>query len=143
MTGATAMRRRLLTALAVSTVAGPALAELPPHVYERARAEATAVVVVRVTSVGAIPNGADRGPCALEGVVTGVERGRAYAVGDALRVDVPCVGPNWRPRPGPFPGYDASVLPYVRDARLWLNDGELALRGFEEAAPAPRLITPR
>lgn len=137
------MRRLLLTALAVSTVAGPALAELPPYVYEQARAGATSVVVVRVVSVGAIPNGADQGPCAFEGVVTGVERGDTPAVGDTLRIDVPCVGPNWEPRPGPFPGYAEIALPYVREAKLWLKDGELVLRGLEEVAPTPRLVTPR
>lgn len=137
------MRRLLLTALAVSIVAGPALAELPPHVYEQARAEATSVVVVRVVSVGPIPNGADQGPCAVEGLVTGVERGDAQAVGDTLRIDVPCVGPNWKPRPGPFPGYDQDILPYVREARLWLKDGRLVLRGLEEVAPTPRVVTPR
>jgi hypothetical protein len=136
------MRRLLLTALAVSAVAGPALAELPPHVYARARAEATSVVVVRVTSVSPIPDGADRGPCAFEGVVTGVERGDAHAVGDTLRIDVPCVGPRWTHRPGPFPGYDEVALPYVHEARLWLNGDRLVLRGLEEVAPRPRLITP-
>ncbi len=137
------MPRLLLAALAVSTVATPALAELPPHVYERARAEATSVVVVRVTSVGGIPNGADQGPCALEGAVTDVERGDAHAVGDTLRIDVPCVSSDWTPRPGPFPGYDETVLPYVDSVRLWLKDGRLVLRGLEEAPPAPRVITPR
>ncbi len=136
------MRRLLLTAVVVSTLAGPAQAELPPHVYARARAEATAVVVMSVTSVSAIPDGADRGPCAFEGVVTGVERGDAHAVGDTLRIDVPCVGPHWTPRPGPFPGYDEIALPYVREARLWLNGDRLALRGLEEIAPRPRLLTP-
>lgn len=136
------MRRLLLTAIAVSTVAGPALAELPPHVYARARAEATSVVVVRVSSVSPIPDGADRGPCAFEGVVTGVERGDAHAVGDTLRIDVPCVGPRWTPRPGPFPGYDQDILPYVREARLWLKGDQLVLQGLEEVTPTPRLVTP-
>lgn len=136
------MRNLLLTALAASAVAGPALAELPPAVYEQARTEATSVVVVRVISVGAIPNGADRGPCALQGVITDIDRGDAYEVGDTLHIDVPCVSSDWTPRPGPFPGYSALPLTLVREARLWLKDGRLVLRGLEEVAPTPRRVAP-
>lgn len=136
------MRGLLLTALAASTVAGPALAELPPYVYERARAEATSVVLVRVTSVGAIPNGADQGPCAFQGVVTDVERGDDHAVGDTLNIDVPCVSADWTPRPGPFPGYPEVSLSMVRGARLWLKNGQLVLRGLEDTLPPAYLVRP-
>ena len=130
------MRRLMLIALAASTVAGPALAELPPYVYEQARDEATAVVVVRVTSVGGLAAGVTEGACALEGVVTTVERGDAHALGDRLKIDVPCVSAEWTPRPGPFPGYSEAPLAKVSEARLWLTNGELVLRGLDDAAAA-------
>ncbi|MFC7380113.1 hypothetical protein [Brevundimonas sp. GCM10030266] len=134
--------RNIILTIAACAVAGPAFADLPPVVYERARAEATEVVVIRVISVGALPDGADQGVCAVEGEVTAVERGDAHKPGQTLRLVVPCVGPGWTPRPGPFPGYDATALPMVRNARLWLKDDQLVLRGLEEVLPEPLIITP-
>lgn len=120
----------LMLATAVVLAAGPAVAELPPHVYQQARDSAGTVVVLRVDNVRRLPPGETQGDCVLTGVVTEVERGTAQQ-GQAVVVPVPCISPAWQPMPGPFPGYRHDVLGRAETVRVFLNRGALVRRGLD------------
>jgi hypothetical protein len=49
-----------------------------------------------------------------------------------LTVDLPCVSPKWTPMPGPFAGYRSDALPYGLTGRLYLRNGNLVLRGYDQ-----------
>lgn len=125
------MRRILLAVLALGVSALPALAlELPPYVYEQARAGARTVVVLRVTEVQAMPEGQAQGSCTLVGEVESVERG-VVALGQEVTVMIPCIGPTWEPMPGPFPGYQQDGLMTAERVRVWMTSGQLVRRGLD------------
>ena len=127
--------RAVLIAGVLAATAAPAWAELPPYVYEQARAEADTVMVITVREVIGLPDGQDSGTCVVRGVVAEIERGDRHAVGDAVSIDAPCVGPTYQPMPGPFPGYDAGALKTVQRVLVFLKDGDLAPRGLEDRSP--------
>jgi hypothetical protein len=128
--------RLLLTALAVSTLAGPAFAELPPVVYERARLEATEVVVLDVSRVQMMSPGVLQGECQVEGRIASVDKGE-LAAGQALTLSVPCIDEDWQPRPGPFPGYLETALARAQQVKVWIKDGQPVLRGLDVVAERP------
>ena len=129
------MSRAVLIAGVLAATAAPAWAELPPHVYEQARAEADTVMIIDVSEVVGLGDGQATGTCVVRGVVSEIQRGDRHAVGDAVSVDAPCVGPNYQPMPGPFPGYDARALKTVQRALVFMKDGELVRRGLEDRSP--------
>lgn len=130
--------RALLLSLFLATAAlgaviiapAPASAELPPRVYQEARANAASVVVLRVTQFDRLPAGQTQGTCRLVGVVERIERGSA-PVGQQVVLGVPCISPAWEPRPGPFPGYRHDVLSSAQRVRVHMTAGTLALRGLD------------
>ena len=132
------MKKRRLIALTVAAcaVAAPALAELPPAAYERARAEATDVVVLDVSRVQMLAPGVMEGTCEVEGRIASVERG-ARTAGQDVRFDVPCVDPDRQPRPGPFPGYLKTTLARALQVKVWLKDDQPVLRGLDVTAERP------
>ena len=125
-----------LAALPLLALAAPAAAELPPQVYERARAEAASVILVRIAGVDRPRAPFASGSCTLRGRVTAVERGAAYRPGQQVAIALPCIGARYRAMPGPFPGYDAARLGDARRGRLFLDGaGALVRRGYD---PLPR-----
>ena len=131
------MRRLFMAVIAMATMAAPAMArELPPWVYEQAREGAGTVVVLRVTSVTALPPGQPRGACTLQGDVEAVERG-AVAIGQEVTLAVPCIGPDYEGMPGPFPGYDQVGLMSVQRVRVWMTGGRLVQRGLDAITEQP------
>lgn len=127
------MNRRLpLLAIAVSlSVATPVAAELPPYVYEQARAQAVDVVVIHVRNVSGLPDGVTRGDCQVDGEITTVERGER-SVGEMLTLKVPCVTPDNPSMPGPWPGHAVERLTHTETAQVWLDaEGGLVLRGYD------------
>ena len=117
---------------ALALVAAPP--ELPPWVYEQARREAVSVVVIETDQVEGL-HGRDSGVCRIEGRIVAVERG-PHAVGERLTLDVSCIGPDWRPRPGPFPGYPEAMLTDTASGRAWLDaDDRLVRRGYDPLTP--------
>ncbi|WP_420478649.1 hypothetical protein [Brevundimonas sp. FT23028] len=129
-------RRLIAVTAATCVVAGPALAELPPYVYERARAEATDVVVFDVSHVQMMAPGVLEGECRIEGRIASVERGDLPA-GLELILSVPCVDEAWTPRPGPFPGYRETALARAMQVKVWIRDGQPVLRGLDVTAERP------
>lgn len=111
--------------------ASPALAELPPYVYEQERKSATSVVVVDVETIGRLPRGQTQGSCLVKGRVAAVERGDAYKTGDHFELPIPCIGAKWQPMPGPFPGYQEAGLAKVRHGRFYIRNSRLVRRGFD------------
>jgi hypothetical protein len=131
------LKRRLIAlTVAAGALAGPAFAELPPAAYERARAEATDVVVLDVSRVQMLAPGVMEGTCEIEGRIANVERGER-PLGEDLRFTVPCIDENWQPRPGPFPGYPETALARALQVRVWLKDGATVLRGLDVTAERP------
>lgn len=135
------MRRRLMPALAgalaLAAMGAPAAArELPPWVYEQARAAAGTVVVLRVTAVQALPPGEAQGTCELQGVIESIERGAATE-GQEVTLSVPCIGPEFEPMPGPFPGYDQDGLLAAERVRVWMSGGQLVRRGLDFVTEDP------
>lgn len=126
------MRTLLALPLAagLAALAPPAFAELPPQVYQQARAGAGTVVVLSVESVRRLPPGETQGSCALTGVITDVERGSARE-GQTIVVAIPCISPAWEPRPGPFPGYRHDDLGRAERVRVFMTAGVLVRRGLD------------
>lgn len=121
---------RLVFAVLSLAIATPAVAALPPEAYERARAEATDVVVFDVTHVGA-PSGV-QGDCIVEGKVIRSERGERFRPGDPIRLSVPCRTPLATPMPGPTVWQDMEALQRSAHGRAHLDaDGSLALGQYE------------
>ncbi|RZJ17550.1 MAG: hypothetical protein EON91_08995 [Brevundimonas sp.] len=124
--------RAALIAAVMASMATPTWAELPPYVYERARAEADTVMIIAVHEVAGLADGQARGTCVVRGVIEEVQRGDRHALGDEVAVDTPCIGPTYQSMPGPFPGYDAQALKAMQRALVFLKDGELVARGLED-----------
>ena len=120
----------LAMAAGLAIAAGPASAELPPQVYQQARAGAGTVAVLRVERVRRLPPGQTQGSCALTGVITDVERGSARE-GQTIIVAIPCISPAWEPRPGPFPGYRHDTLGEAERVRVFMSGGVLVRRGLD------------
>ena len=123
----------MLDLIAAAAIA-PSPAELPPWVYQRARDEAASVIVINVNSITGL-NGAERGACAVNGRVTAVERGNEYSVGEHVVFSVPCVGANWQPHPGPWPGFQERPFMGTERGRVWMSGGAMVLRGFDVLRP--------
>ena len=130
------MRRLTILTVAACSVAAPAFAELPPVAYERARAEATDVVVVDVSRVQMMAPGVLEGDCEVEGRIASVDKGGMTA-GQDLTLSVPCIDENWTPRPGPFPGYLETALARAMQVKVWIRDGQPVLRGLDVTAERP------
>jgi len=112
-------------------ILAPPPMELPPYVYIEARKAAASVVVIDVATITGL-NGATSGVCTLNGTVTAVEHGEAFAPGQTITVAVPCIGPTWEPRAGPWPGYRDSEFMRTTQGRAWLDaQGGLVRRGFD------------
>jgi hypothetical protein len=114
--------------IALALVSAPM--DLPPYVYERARREAVSVVVIEAERVEGL-NGRTTGACTVSGRITAVERG-PHQVGERLSLAVPCVGPAYQARPGPWPGYPEATMTGSTRGRAWLDaeDG-LVRRGYD------------
>lgn len=127
--------RAVLIAAALAASAAPAWAELPPYVYEQARAEADTVMIIDVSEVVGLADDEDSGTCVVRGTVSEIQRGDRHAVGDEVAVDAPCIGQNFPAMPGPFPGYNAKALKAVQRVLVFMKDGELVRRGLEDRSP--------
>lgn len=117
------MRKLFAAAVLAFSLAPPALAALPPYVYEEARNEAADVIVIEVTRVDAI------GPtsCAINGHVLRVERGGAYTPHQSVRITAPCYGHQRVELPvGPVIYQETRRLRESRYGRAYLNGGALA-----------------
>ncbi|HRO02778.1 MAG TPA: hypothetical protein PLS69_04160 [Terricaulis sp.] len=115
--------RKLLAAAALAAFATPALAALPPYVYEEARNEAADVIVIEVTRVDTL------GPssCAINGHVLRVERGSTYTPHQSVRITAPCYGHQRVELPvGPVIYQETRRLRESRYGRAYLNGGALA-----------------
>ena len=130
------MRAALLLVTLFFTL--PAWAALAPEYYERARATAENVIVVRVERVGGLAPAHGYGNCRVYGVVGAVERGSRYGGGDEIAISVPCLRANGRP---PASGVQYEGLNELRRSqwgRAWLNaNGELALYQYDILASYP------
>ena len=114
--------------IALALVAAPM--DLPPHVYERARREAVSVVVIEAERIEGL-NGRTSGACTVSGRITAVERG-PHRVGERLTLAVPCIGPRYQARPGPWPGYPEATMTGSSRGRAWLDAGDgLVRRGYD------------
>ena len=84
-------------ALAAAVLLGsvPAWALLAPQYYEQARREAMSVLLLAVEKT--VPPASGFGACQVTGTVRAVERGTAYAPGQAITLEVPCVAPGAQP----------------------------------------------
>ncbi|WP_127091144.1 hypothetical protein [Aquabacter cavernae] len=124
--GAAAKAAAAIAFFGLFLAASPSLALMAPEYYERARANAPDVVVLKVTTVTG-PEAA-YGNCKVEGTVTGVERGRRYSVGAPLAVEVPCRKPGAKPPLGAVlynAFVDLQTYPFGR--AYLLADGKLSL----------------
>ncbi|MDQ8029066.1 MAG: hypothetical protein REJ23_10085 [Brevundimonas sp.] len=131
------LKRRLIAlTVAAGALAGPAFAELPPAAYERARAEATDVVVLDVSRVQMLAPGVLEGACEVEGRIASVDKGDLTA-GQTLTLQAPCIDVDWTPRPGPFPGYPETALARALQVKVWLKDDQPVLRGLDVTAERP------
>lgn len=128
------MRTALLT-IALMATAAPALAELPPHVYQRARADADTVMIIEVREVVGLADGQASGTCVVRGMAAEIQRSDRYRVGDHVSIATPCIGPAYQAMPGPFPGYDARALQSIQRALVFLKNGQLVARGLEDRSP--------
>lgn len=113
-----------------------ASAALPPHAYERARANAPNVVTIEVISVEITGDRA----CAVTGKVATVERGEHFSAGDTVTIAVPCTGHvQVTPMVGAVIWQRTSTLQESQWARAYLdNDGALALYQYEILTSDPR-----
>ncbi len=128
-------RMRAAVAAAVLCLALPALAPdahalLAPQYYEQARREAASVIVLEVNAV--TPPEAAFGLCQVAGIVRAVERGSAFAVGQAATVGVPCATPEARPPLGGTIYQETARLKAAPYGRAYLDAaGGLALSQYE------------
>lgn len=121
----------ILLALALLGLTPPAHAALAPEYYEQARAEAADVVVIDVADVGGPPFLRGYGFCSVEGVVSAVERGARYTVGEEITLSVPCMRPHAEPPAGPTIWQDYKTLRDAPAGRAFLNDGRLARSQYD------------
>lgn len=124
----------MIAALTLTALLTAGTFELPPEAYERARAEATSVIVldqVRARGIGFQP----RGACRVQGRVAAVERGTEYRVGQRVNLAVPCVSFFYNQPPGPWAGFQQNVLTRSRSGRAFLTGGELVLKGYDILQP--------
>lgn len=113
-----------------------ARALLAPQYYEQARREAASVIVLEVRSVTP-PDGAF-GLCLVAGTVRRVERGTAFAVGQAATVGVPCATPDARPPLGGTIYQEMARLKAAPFGRAYLDAaGGLALSQYEALDALP------
>ncbi|QTL05852.1 hypothetical protein J5J86_11455 [Aquabacter sp. L1I39] len=140
--GAARTRRvRAAVATAVLCLALPALAPeakalLAPHYYEQARREAASVIVLEISAVTP-PEGAF-GQCQVAGIVRRVERGTAFAAGQAATIGVPCATPQARPPLGGTIYQDMARLKAAPYGRAYLDAaGGLALSQYEALDALP------
>ena len=126
------IRRALLAGGLLVFITAGAGAELPPHAYEQARAEAAAVVLLEVEQVGGPGRrNVGSGLCRIVGRVVAVERGSAR-VGDRVVYLTDCLTSRYKPMPGPFPGYRVDYLRSQKRLKLWVNGDRVIARGIEE-----------
>jgi hypothetical protein len=124
----------MITTLTLTALLTAGTFELPPEAYERARAEATSVIVldqVRARGIGFRP----RGDCTVRGRVSAVERGTEYRVGQRVTLAVPCISYFYNPSPGPWAGFQENVLTRSRSGRAFLTGGEVVLKGYDILQP--------
>lgn len=116
--------------------AGPAAALMPPYVYENARRDAASIIVLELDKV--TPPGAGYGECRVEGVVRVVERGTTFRLGDAARIDVPCVKPGAQPPLGGTIYQPVEALSASKYGRAWLDaEGRVVLSQYEQLKALP------
>lgn len=114
----------------------PALALMPPYVYENARRDAASIIVLEVKAV--TPPDAGYGECRVEGAVRVVERGTAFKPGNTVRIDVPCVKPNTQPLIGGTIYQPTETLSASKYGRAWLDgEGRVVLSQYEQLAALP------
>lgn len=122
--------------LAILAFTPGARALLAPQYYEQARREAASVIVLEVRSVTP-PDGAF-GLCQVAGAVRRVERGTAFAVGQAAKVGVPCAKPDARPPLGGTIYQGIASLKAAPFGRAYLDAaGGLALSQYETLDALP------
>lgn len=105
---------------AMVSAAAPALALMPPYVYETARNEAPNVVIVAVDDVKVTPR--EFGTCDVGGTVKVVERGDTFRVGQPMRLAVPCARPDASPPIGGIIYQVTEKLTGAKFGRAYLDD---------------------
>ncbi|MFG1379701.1 hypothetical protein [Xanthobacter autotrophicus] len=126
----------LLVAALVAGWCGPAMALMPPYVYEAARRDAASVIVIAVQGVK--PPQESYGACTVTGSVARVERGTAYKAGQAVSIAVPCARPGATPPIGGTIWQPVERLEKARFGRAYLDAaGQVVLSQYELLAAAP------
>lgn len=129
--------RRILYCLAGSlALTGPALALMPPYVYEAARRDAKSVVVIAVDAVKT-PR-IEFGTCTVGGTVRAVERGDTYKVGQSVEIAVPCATKDASPPLGGTIYQQMETLQKSKFGRAYLDaDGKVVLSQYEQLPALP------
>lgn len=122
--------------LALLALTGPALALMPPYVYESARRDARSVIVLAVEGVE-VPR-REFGACTVSGTVRVVERGDAFTAGQKVQIAVPCARKDASPPIGGTIYQPVETLTASRFGRAWLDaDGKVVLSQYEQLAALP------
>lgn len=119
--------------LALST---PALALMPPYVYEAARKDAKSVIVIAVEKVE-LPR-REFGTCIVDGTVRIVERGDAFKDGQKVSLAVPCAKEGAAPPLGGTIYQAAEKLVTSKFGRAFLDaTGKVVLSQYEQLGTLP------
>lgn len=127
----------IFAALALLAGLSPAVALMPPYVYENARREAPNVIVLAVLNVS-LPPARGWGDCEVSGSVRKVERGSLYKIGQSVRIAVPCVGKDARPPLGGTIYQQVHTLRLSHFGRAYLDaGGKLVVSQYEQLDAVP------
>lgn len=128
--------RLALIPILLGGLASPALALMPPYVYENARADAKSVIVIAVEKVE-VPR-REFGTCTVSGTVKVVERGTAFAGGQHVEIIVPCARKEASPPLGGTIYQRLETLVTSKFGRAWLDaDGKIVLSQYEQLPALP------
>ncbi|MFG1343573.1 hypothetical protein V5F59_01655 [Xanthobacter autotrophicus DSM 431] len=128
--------RLMLAGAVLAGFAGPALALMPPYVYETARREAKSIIVIEVSKVDTPRR--EFGTCTVAGTVKVVERGEAFRPGQTVQLAVPCERQGASPPLGGTIYQQMEKLAQSRFGRAWLDaEGKVVVSQYEQLAALP------
>lgn len=114
----------------------PALALMPPYVYEAARKDAKSVIVIAVEKVE-VPR-REFGSCTVDGTVKAVERGEAFKAGEKVSLAVPCAKEGAAPPLGGTIYQPSETLVKSKFGRAFLDaGGKVVLSQYEQLPALP------
>lgn len=126
----------LIIVVSVASRAPPVLAMMAPEVYEAARRDAAAIIVIAVAGV-LPPEQGDFGKCTVVGTVVTVERGEGQVVGSPISLAVDCAKPDAQYPDGGVIYQDMESLLASTYGRAWLDSqGRLILSQYEQLTEA-------